>query len=108
MRVFVRFRGGASPNFSSVSQARALSFEPERVQACPNYPRACFEPELFTNKNAKIRVQALQKYRLIEPRAWGLLTVSQKLGPGLRARAQDRSTSSPVKLLPPKIMLTSR
>ena len=39
-----------------IFQARALSSEPRRARACPNYPRACFEPELFTNKNAKIRV----------------------------------------------------
>ena len=32
---------------------------------------------------------------ILARRAWGLFTVSQKLDPGLRARAQARSTSSP-------------
>ena len=52
-----------------------------QAQACQNNTRSSFEPELFTNKNAQIRVGAY-----FEP--FG------KLGSlDLRARAQARSTS---------------
>ena len=70
-----------------VERARDLCVEHERARACQNSTRACFEHELFTNKNAKIRVRAYRKNRLAEPRAWGLFTESQNFGPGLRARA---------------------
>ena len=93
--VSYRLRGGTSPIFSSPSRARALNVEPGRARACPNFPRASFEPKLSTNKNANIRVRAYGKIRLVEPRAWGLFTASPKSGPGLRARAQARSTSTP-------------
>ena len=43
------------------ARARALSVKPERARACLNRPRACFEPKLFTNKSAKIRVRAYFK-----------------------------------------------
>ena len=76
-----------------VERALALNVKPGRAQACPNFPRASFEPELSTNKNANIRVRAYGKIRLVEPRAWGLFTASPKSGPGLRARVQARSTS---------------
>ena len=57
-------RGGTSPIFSSPSWARALSVEPERARVCPNYLWAFFEPEIFTNINAKIWVRAyLQPFR---------------------------------------------
>ena len=38
---------------AQICRVRALSFEPERARAYPNYPQAYFEPELFTNKNAE-------------------------------------------------------
>ena len=44
--------------FFCPSQARALSVKPEQARACPNYPRACFEHELFTDETAKIWIQA--------------------------------------------------
>ena len=34
------------------------SVEPGQAQASQNIPRACFDPELFTNKNIKIRARA--------------------------------------------------
>ena len=52
------------PIFSSPSCAQALNVKPGRAQAWENFPRACFEPELFTNKNAKIQVWAyFEPYR---------------------------------------------
>ena len=85
-------RGGTSPNFWALSQARASSVEPEWPWACQNSPRV-----LFTNQNAEIRV-----WVYFEP--FGKLG-STSLEPGaylLRAktsargqRAQARSTSSP-------------
>ena len=57
-------RGWTSPTFLS------LSIEPGRVRACPNVPRACFEPKLFTNKNYKIQCLSL---------LWAFLKI--RLGP---------------------------
>ena len=72
-----------------------MSVEPERARACPNYPRACFEPELFTNKNAKIRVRAY-----FEP--FGKLG-SLSLEPGaylLRAKISARASEPEPRLVP--------
>ena len=42
----------ASPGFC------LILIEPERARACQNILRACFKPENFTNKNAKIQLRA--------------------------------------------------
>ena len=84
-------RGGMSP-----SRARALNVEPGRARACPNFPRASIEPELSTNKNANIRVQAY-----FEP--IGKLGLSS-LEPGaylLRAQNQARAFEPEPRLVPP-------
>ena len=52
--IFSRLKIRLEVERAQIFQARALSVEPQRARACQNSPRACFEPELFTNKNAKI------------------------------------------------------
>ena len=76
-----RARVGTSPNFSSPSRARALSVEAEQARACPNYPRACFEPELFTNKNAEIRDRAYLEH-FGKALSLGLIYCESKIWPG--------------------------
>ena len=70
--------------FSSPSRAQAWNVEPRWALAWQNITRACFEPELFTNKNAKFKLEpaayllraknwarALEpEPRLIPPLAW--------------------------------------
>ena len=53
-----RRRSSLEVEQAQIFRARALSVKPERAGARQKGPWACFEPELFTNKNAKIRVQA--------------------------------------------------
>ena len=94
-----QIRGGTSPIFSSPSRARALNVEPGRARACPNFPRASFEPELSTNKNANIRVRAY-----FEP--IGKLG-SSSLEPGaylLRAQNQARAFEPEPRLVPPLLL----
>ena len=79
-------------------RARALNVEPGRARACPNFPRASFEPELSTNKNANIRVRAY-----FEP--MGKLG-SSSLEPGaylLRAQNQARAFEPEPRLVPPLV-----
>ena len=73
--------------------------EMERV----HFFRARAGPELSTNKNSNGRVRAhfkpmgkLGLFKLLgkNNQNWGLFTASPKSGPGLRARAQARSTSN--------------
>ena len=69
-------------HFFSPAQAWALCTEPGRAQACENIPRACLEPELFTDKNGKIRAgvyfEPFWKLGLLSLKPFCLLTASQK------------------------------
>ena len=51
---------GLFPYFMRAQYFRAR-VEPKRARAWPSYPRACFEPELFTNKYAKTWIRAYLK-----------------------------------------------
>ena len=73
-----------------------------RARACQNNHRACFEPELSTNKNDKFRVRAY-----FEP--FGKLG-SPSLEPGaylLRAKISARASKPEPRLVPP-LKLKSR
>ena len=75
--------------FSSPSWAWVLSTdEPSQI-----FLKPALSLSFFTNKTIKFKL----KIRLVEPQALSLFTASQKLGPGLRARAQARSTSSQIR-----------
>ena len=77
---------------------RAQIFEPERVRACQNKPRACFEPELLTNKKAKNRVLPYFEH-------FGILgLLSLELGAYLlRAQISARASEPEPRLVPPLV-----
>ena len=76
-------RGRTSPKFSSPSRTRALSVEPERARACQNSHRAFFEPELSTDKNAKIWVRVyFEPFGKLDSSSLGLIFCEPKFWPG--------------------------
>ena len=73
-------------HFLSPTGARAFSIEPRWAQAWQNFPWACFEPELYTNKSYNIRAWAS---------SLGLITVSRKFCP-VRSTSGSHKASSAV------------
>ena len=91
------FRDETSKRILSPRWAQALSIERGTSPSLPKFPSSPLWAQAFiwwklSNSISSLH-RAFLKIRLVEPQARGLFTLSQKLGPGLWARAQAHSNS---------------
>ena len=110
-RGLLPYRVGTSPIFWDPSRAQALSIVPERAQACPNFPQACFEPELVTYRNLKIQARAcLELFWKLGLLSLGFLYCKPKIRPGPQSPSPGSChlywLNSPTLVLPPPPLCT--
>ena len=88
-------RGGMSPSFCARAEFELWVLSPDKPKPTLIHPRACFKPELFTNKTRTSKLEPpFMKIRLVEPQARASFIASQKIISSHWAQALVRSTST--------------